>query len=91
MAPCTAHWIFAPTGGWAAWNNTTLQDFRGFAPVHKGSCNILMADGSVQSYYDTNNDHLLNNGFLPAPQNGFGGNTIELPPNEVYSSWSLRP
>ena len=71
---------FGPTGWRAAANNTTLQDFRGFAPVHAGSCNILMADSSVQSYADTNNDHLLNNGFLPTSQNGFRDNTVELPP-----------
>jgi len=80
-----------PAGWWAAWNNTTLQDFRGFAPVHKGICNILMADGSVQSYADVNHDHLLNDGFLATPQNGFSDNTVELPPEEVYSRWSLRP
>ena len=79
------------SGWWAAWNNTTKQDYRGFAPVHKGTCNILMSDGSVQSYFDTNNDHLLNNGFLATTTNGFADNTPELPPEEVYSSWSLRP
>jgi prepilin-type N-terminal cleavage/methylation domain-containing protein/prepilin-type processing-associated H-X9-DG protein len=80
-----------PAGWWAAWNNTTLQDFRGFAPVHKGACNILMADGSAQTFYDANNDHLLNDGFLPTPQNHYADKAAELPPEEVYGRWSLRP
>jgi len=37
------------TGWWAIWNNTTLQDYRDFGPVHRGSCNILFADGGVRS------------------------------------------
>jgi prepilin-type processing-associated H-X9-DG protein len=79
-----------PGGGWAGWN-ATLQDYRAFGPIHRGACNFLMADGSVQTYFDTNNDHLLNNGFTPSPQNGFADSTLELPPEEVYSRWSLRP
>ena len=52
---------------------------------------IAAPDGSVQTYNDLNNDHLLNNGFTPTPQNGFIDNTAELPPAEFYSRWSLRP
>jgi prepilin-type processing-associated H-X9-DG protein len=79
-------------GGWALWN-ATLQDYRAFGPVHRGSCNVLMADGSVQTYFDANNDHLLNNGFTggSSTSNGFSDGTIELPPQEVYSKYSLRP
>ncbi|MGA2065243.1 MAG: DUF1559 domain-containing protein [Thermoguttaceae bacterium] len=79
------------SGGWWAGWQATLQDYRAFGPVHRGGCNILMADGSVQTYFDLNNDHLLNNGFAPNSSNGFSDNTLELPPQEVYSSWSLRP
>jgi prepilin-type N-terminal cleavage/methylation domain-containing protein/prepilin-type processing-associated H-X9-DG protein len=79
-----------PNGWWAGWQ-ATLQDFRAFGTVHRNSCNLLMADGGVQSYFDTSGDHLLNNGFTSSPQNGFSSNTVEMSPNEVYSSWSLQP
>ena len=41
----------------------TLQDYRAFSPVHKGTCNILYADGSVRTLDDLNEDGFLNNGF----------------------------
>ena len=78
-----------PTGWWAGWEKT-LQDYRGFAPVHRGSCNILFADGSARAVLDQNDDGLLNNGFEPTESNGFADDTIELPPEEFTSAWSLR-
>ena len=79
------------TGWWAVWN-ATLQDYRGFAPIHRSGCNILMADSSVQTFFDTNGDHYLNNGFTPnAASNQFMDATVELPPDELYSRWSLQP
>jgi prepilin-type N-terminal cleavage/methylation domain-containing protein/prepilin-type processing-associated H-X9-DG protein len=91
LAPFPSGTPYAGPGGWWAGWNSTLQDYRAFAPVHRGSCNILMADGSVQTCIDLNNDHLLNDGFTPTPQNGFTDNVAELPPAEFYSRWSLRP
>lgn len=78
-------------GWWAKWN-ATRQDYRGFAPIHRGLCNILFADGAVRSYEDKNGDGFLNNGFDPTSSagNGFTSAEIELPKEEVFSRWSLR-
>ncbi len=77
-----------PNGWWALWNRT-LQDYRGFAPLHRGFANILMADGSVRSWKDENNDAYLNNGFQADPANGFADSTVELPPEDFVSVPSL--
>ncbi|MDW8036771.1 MAG: DUF1559 domain-containing protein [Thermoguttaceae bacterium] len=78
-----------PNGWWAGWNRT-LQDYRGFAPVHRGYCNVLFADGSVRQVKDLNQDFLINNGFTPSTNNGFADGQVEWPPEEVFSGWSLR-
>jgi type II secretory pathway pseudopilin PulG len=88
-----------PNGWWAGWNNTR-QDFRDFGAIHgtlrAAYCNILFSDGSVRGFTDSNKDGFLNNGFNPAAFTGAGtiGYTdaeIEIPPEAVYSSWSLDP
>ena len=66
-----------------------MQDFRAFAPVHKRTCNILFADGSVRSFIDVNKDGYLNNGFEATGTNGFRDNQIELPEQSIESSYSL--
>ena len=78
-----------PSGWFAGWK-ATLQDYRNFGPVHRGSCNLLFADGSVRSVTDANRDGLLNNGFQPTADNGFGDDKIELPQDDVLSEWRLR-
>jgi len=78
-----------PNGYWAGWN-AALQDYRNFGPVHRHTCNVLFADGSVRALADENRDGQLNNGFAPTPENGFKDNTVEIPAEEVFSKWSLR-
>ncbi len=78
-----------PGGWWAGWS-PALQDYRGFGPLHRGTCNVAFADGSVRGVRDRDADGLLNSGFTPTATNGFGTNTLELPGNEFAIRWSLR-
>jgi len=77
-------------GWWAVWNKGVLQDYRAFAPVHRGTCNMLFADGAVRGVQDSNGDGLLNNGFAASPNSGFASNEVELAPNTFMSLYSLR-
>ena len=79
-----------PDGWWAVWEKKTLQDYRGFAPVHNGTCNVLMADGSVQMVFDANGDGLLNNGFPASTTSGFEDDAVEIGPKDVFSKASLK-
>jgi prepilin-type N-terminal cleavage/methylation domain-containing protein/prepilin-type processing-associated H-X9-DG protein len=84
----------------ATGTGTYLQDTRDWFAVHGGtsaSCNILMADGAVKSFYDTNGDKFLNPGFpvaalTPAQQLlcGYKDGTVELPPGEIFSGLFLN-
>jgi prepilin-type N-terminal cleavage/methylation domain-containing protein/prepilin-type processing-associated H-X9-DG protein len=77
-----------PNGWWKAWNTNVIQDYRSFAPVHRGECNILMADGSVRSFVDSDRDGLLNNGFASLAK-GEANPKLELPATEVFSGAAL--
>lgn len=76
-------------GWWAVWEKTR-QDYRGFAPVHQGACNVLMADGSVQTFYDENGDGYLNNGFPADADKGFLDDVIEAPPELLFSKPTIN-
>jgi prepilin-type N-terminal cleavage/methylation domain-containing protein/prepilin-type processing-associated H-X9-DG protein len=65
----------APTGSsGSGGNGIYLQDTRDWFAIHQGSCNILMGDGSVKVFYDTNADGFLNPGF---PVNGLTAATVD--------------
>jgi prepilin-type N-terminal cleavage/methylation domain-containing protein/prepilin-type processing-associated H-X9-DG protein len=83
-----------------------LEDTRSYGCVHGAgailSCNMLMADGSVKEFQDTNGDHFLNPGFqvttgpgagtpVSDPSvTGFKDNTIDLPAAECFSGVFLQ-
>jgi prepilin-type N-terminal cleavage/methylation domain-containing protein/prepilin-type processing-associated H-X9-DG protein len=62
----TATDALAPVGG----PGLVLQDTRDWYATHRGGCNLLMADGSVKSIFDTNGDNFFNPGFQ-IPTTGF--------------------
>ena len=76
------------SGWWAVWARATLQDYRGFSPVHGGEGNILFADGSVRSFEDLNQDQYFNNGFVISPPMG-DPTVIEFHPRDVFSRYSV--
>lgn len=76
-----------PGGWWQVWARDSLQDYRGFSPLHRGSCNVLFADGGVRSISDANRDGFLNNGF-PAV-GGFTDATVEISPHEFESLYDM--
>lgn len=77
-------------GWWAVWNKRVRQDYRGFAPTHRGLCNVLMADGSVQALDDSNQDGLLNNGFPASAGGGFADDKVEYEDHQLFSKAALR-
>ena len=78
------------SGWWSVWDKKVLQDYRGFAPVHRNICNVLMADGSVQAINDENADGLINNGFPQSAESGFADDVIEYEAHELFSKATLR-
>lgn len=78
----------AMPASWATWNKQVLQDYRDFAPLHRGTCNIVFSDGSVRTFRDTNEDGFLNNGF--ASGNGFADSDVEVKPEEFASLYDLK-
>lgn len=77
-----------PTGWLKTWSYDTRQDYRGMGVLHAGTCQVLMADGSVQSLYDANNDLFINNGF-PATTGFWTDSKIEASDLQLASYYSL--
>ena len=87
--------LASPTG--PAGNQLYLQDTRDWYAIHgagsKTACNILMADGSVQTFTDENGDKFLNPGFavpegLTADEYavlGYRGPDVELPAARMFN------
>src|SRR5262245_35118882 len=86
--------ISNPTG--PVGNGLFLQDIRDLFALHggsKGSANVLMADGAVKTFTDTNGDKFLNPGFLVPTglsnqdylEVGYRSGDVELTPGEIFS------
>lgn len=79
-------------------NAEFIQDTRDWFAIHRGVCNILMADGSVQSFADQNGDMFLNPGFPVAAgltdadyaAIGYRDSTVELHPARIFSGIFLE-
>jgi prepilin-type processing-associated H-X9-DG protein len=76
------------TGWWGVWAKTR-QDYTAWAPVHRGTVNVLFADGRVTSLVDKNGDGHINNGFAPDPNGYFTDNTVEVLPESLESLYSI--
>ncbi len=73
-----------------------LQDTRDWYAVHRGGCNLLMADGSVRTLFDTNGDKFLNPGFnatgMSAVTDGYTEGPCEINSFEVFcGTWLTDP
>jgi prepilin-type N-terminal cleavage/methylation domain-containing protein/prepilin-type processing-associated H-X9-DG protein len=73
-----------PTSGYVPY----LQDTRDWFAVHKTSANILMADGSVKTVFDLNDDGFLNPGFnavgMTAKRDGYVTGPCEISSFDVF-------
>ncbi|MEM9644034.1 MAG: DUF1559 domain-containing protein [Planctomycetota bacterium] len=87
-APTTAA-CPAPTG--TAGNNNYLQDTRDWYAIHQGACNVLMGDGHVEIFNDTNADGFLNPGFpvegltdAEVSSVGYADDIVEMPRDKFF-------
>lgn len=84
-----------------AGNSLIMQDTRDWFAVHRGTMNLLMADGSVKTITDLNGDGFLNPGF-PIAQSGadtrdvlsqavgYVDGTVEMQAFNVYNGVLLK-
>jgi prepilin-type processing-associated H-X9-DG protein len=86
---------YTPAGSNPLTGKLVLQDFRDWGATHRGSANVLMADGSVKTIVDANGDGFFNPGF-PASGgtvtgDGYTDGTCEVSAFEVFSGTFLDP
>ena len=72
-----------------------LQDTRDWYAIHQGSVNVLMGDGSVKIFYDTNADGYLNPGFpvsesADPSSSGYVGDVLEMPRDQFFAGVVLN-
>ncbi len=77
-------------------NNLWLQDTRDWYATHRGSCNLLMADGSVKTLFDTNGDNFFNPGFdatsMTSVRDGYTPGPCEINSFDVFNGvWLTDP
>lgn len=75
--------------------NLYLQDTRDWFAVHGNECNVLMADGSVQSFGDGNGDKYINPGFpisgtAIGEQTGYRSNAVEVEQGRMFNGLFLN-
>ena len=91
----------ADAGAVTSANSLVLQDTRDWFAVHRGTMNLLMADGSVKVITDLNNDGFLNPGFpivqggtdtkeVLANAVGYTDGTVEMQAFNVYNGVLLK-
>lgn len=76
-------------------NGNVLQDTRDWYAIHSGSCNVLMADGAVKIFYDTNADGYLNPGFALDQEadpfgSGYVGDNLEMGRDQFFAGVILN-
>ncbi|MDF1840581.1 MAG: DUF1559 domain-containing protein [Rubripirellula sp.] len=76
-------------------NGIYLQDTRDWYAIHQGSLNLLMADGSVKIFYDTNADGYLNPGFdvsdnADPARSGYVGDNVEMGNDQFFGGIFLN-
>lgn len=85
-------------GGTTSYPWQWMQDYRDIGPVHGGTANVLMADGSIKNFKDQNKDGYLNPGFQPSPSAtqaqldkiGYKDGLVELEPALIFSGVLLQ-
>ncbi|MEL6894756.1 MAG: DUF1559 domain-containing protein [Planctomycetota bacterium] len=69
------------------WNFNVRHDYRGLMPVHRGSANVLTADGGTHTFYDKNGDGFINVGF--EVDQYYKDNENEVPMNRLFRQYNL--